>query len=426
MNARALLLLLPLVAMVARAQEQDDVLTALVSEALDARPELAQARAGVKAARERIPQAQAWPDPMLQVGVQNDGFTKWQIGSMGTSWVSFMATQTIPFPGKSALRGDVAASDAKLREVAVERVRLSTIAEVRRAYLGLQWARDRQALLAQLRELWATTSGVAQSRYETAEGSQADLLRARLEQTRLTQRARLLELQELLQLQALNRLRAKPLDTPVQTGRRLTELPFPAAMEDVVDSPELQAAHDGVERAGRARTLSERLALPDLTVGAGVMVRGPLEPMWAVTLGLPVPIFAGSKQGRGVAEANASSEGAAAGVVAVTQSLQLRTSQRQESLRALGEVWRAYQGGLLRQAQEAADSALVQYRVGKGSFVAVLEANASFIQDSESSLQVLAEAWQLVIAQDERALSEPQVAPLSTSAPSGAPSSQGM
>jgi len=48
-------------------------------------PSWQQARAEVKAERERAPQVGALPDPMLQLGVQNDGFTSWEVGQMETA-----------------------------------------------------------------------------------------------------------------------------------------------------------------------------------------------------------------------------------------------------------------------------------------------------------------------------------------------------
>src|SRR3954469_7898231 len=78
----------------------DPTLASLIQQSLSARPELARVRALVRANRERLPQARAMPDPMLQVGIQNDGFKSIQIGTMDTSYLSVMATQTFPWPGK--------------------------------------------------------------------------------------------------------------------------------------------------------------------------------------------------------------------------------------------------------------------------------------------------------------------------------------
>lgn len=414
---RAAAFLLGVLALVGSAQaaEGDGLLAVLTDEALEARPELAQARADVRAAQERVPQAESWPDPMLQVGVQNDSFNKWQVGTMETSWVLFMASQTIPFPGKPGLRGEVANVEVTTRRLAVERARLATVADVRRAYVSLQLARARLELLSRLSSLLTQAVEVAQSRYESGEGPQSDILRARLEIARLEQQRVMLQADETLQLAALNRLRGHPLDEKVAT-LPLGQLSFPqppdegeAARRSLETSPEYLAARAGLYGAQRVRELSQRLYLPDLSVGAGVMVRGALEPMWTVTLGLPLPIFAGTKQSRGVAEADATIESTSRGAESVEQLLRLRTAQRLAYWRALAGVWRSYQERVLADAEATATATLTQYRIGKVPFAAVLEATSVTISLVDASWGVLVDAWKLAIAQDELSLAEVSV-----------------
>lgn len=401
----------------ARAQERESfdlTLARLTAEALKVRPELAQARAESKAASERVSQVQALPDPMLQVGVQNDGFDRWSVGKMETSFVLFMASQTFPFPGKLGLRGEVANAEVAQRESSVERLRLSTVAEVRRAYLSLQLARARLVLVERLHGLLEQSVAVAQTRYESSAGPQSDVLRARLELARLSLRRRTLEADAHNQISAINRLRHVDLNAPVESVRSFSELSFPpvpdedAAIEQArARSPELAGAHSGVLGAGRGRALAGRSSFPDISVAAGVMVRGPLLPMWTVTIGVPLPVYAGSKQARAEAEAVMVAEGAGGGLETIEQLIALRTHQRIETWRALRDLWQTYEAGLLVDADATAASTLAQYRVGKVPFAAVLEANASSIGEVEASLQVLADAWGLAIVQDEISLAEP-------------------
>src|SRR5689334_18243223 len=82
---------------------RDSVLAGLLRDAFANRPELAQGQATVKADQARIPQARALPDPIVSLGIQNDGFERIQIGTMETSYWSLSATQTIPWAGKRGL-----------------------------------------------------------------------------------------------------------------------------------------------------------------------------------------------------------------------------------------------------------------------------------------------------------------------------------
>jgi len=411
---RAIAAIVVATALSAHAQPQepllpaDATLTRLVDESLAARPELAQAQAVVQAQAERIPQAGALPDPMLQVGVQNDGFTSIEIGRMDTSFVSVMAAQTLPWPGKRDLQQEVAALGATAAKQSVERVRLSTVAEVRRAYLDLVLVRDRLALLDALEASWENSAGVARARYQAGDGAQSDMLRAQLELNRLKQRRIGQKAKVRSLVQAINRLRAHPLDEPIETSSHIRGLPALASHagrfsveRTLARSPELAAAVLAITRADRAVALADKGSYPDLTVSAGVMIRGTLPPMWLVTVGGPVPLYAGSKQRRAVAESRALESAAEHEHAALAQVLRLRSEQRRTAFVALVDTVAVYEQGLLVQSEATTQSTLAQYKVGKVAFASVLEANAGFLADQEGVLEAIAAGYRILIAEDE-------------------------
>ncbi|MBI4817428.1 MAG: TolC family protein [Deltaproteobacteria bacterium] len=389
----------------------DATLTQLIDQSLSARPELARAEAVVHAEEERIPQAGALPDPMLQIGIQNDGFTSIEIGRMDSSFLSFMGSQTFPWPGKLGLRTEAAELGATQAKQGVSRVRLSTEADVRRAYLDLVLVRDRLGLLDQLEAIWQKSLGLARVRYEAGDGAQSDVLRAQLELKRIQQRRVGLQAEERATVQGVNRLRAHPLDEAIATTMHIRELPELTRFEGwfsadraIERSPELAAARLGIMRADRSVALAEKSYYPDLTVGAGIMVRGQLPPMWLVTVGGPLPVFAGSKQSRAVAENRAWSSASQSEAVAIEQLLRLRSGERHTAFSALLEIVDLYAQGLLIQSEATSESTLSQYKVGKVSFASVLEVNAGFIADQEGYLESVAAAYRILIAETEVSL----------------------
>jgi outer membrane protein, heavy metal efflux system len=404
----------------------DPTLARLIAESLSARPELALSAAVVQAEEERAAQADALPDPMLQVGIQNDGFTSIEVGRMETSFVSLMASQTLPWPGKRGLRKQLAELDTTQARHAVTRARLATEAEVRRGYWDLLLARDRLALLEQLAVLWQRSSGIARVRYETAGGAQSDVLRAQLELNRLEQRRLALEAEERARVQALNRLRARPLTEPIVTSSHILDLPALAGFDgafseerSVRESPELATARLARQRAERSRALAEKSYYPDVTVSVGIMYRGALPPMWLTTLGGPLPVFAGGKQSRAIAESRAWGRAAEQQVAALEQLLRWRTAERRSAFAALRKMADIYRGSLLVESQATTESTLAQYQVGKVSFASVLEANAGLIADQEGYLETVAAAYRILIAQAELSLAGPEM-PSGVSGGSGA------
>jgi len=425
----------------------DATLSRLIGESLAARPELSQSEATIRARKERVPQAGALPDPMLQVGIQNDGFTSLEIGQAETSYVSLMASQTFPWPGKRGLRRGLAALETAQAEQGLARVRLSTEAEVRRGYLELLLVRDRLALLGQLEGIWSKSSGVARTRYEAGDGAQSDVLRAQLEQNRIRQRRFMLGAEEASRLAALNRLRARPLDEAIETRATIRGLPplgelgghFSAELA-LLDSPELSALRVAAQRAERSVAVAEKEYYPDLTLGAGLMWRGAMPPMWQLTLGGPLPVYAGSKQSRAVAENQAWASAAQHEATALEQLIALRTAERHAVFESLRQSIELYEHGLLVQSQATTESTLAQYEVGKVSFASVLEATAGLIADQEGFLESVAAAHRVLIAEAERSLEAPAMpslgagsarmssglAPLPASPAGPAPSSSAM
>ena len=404
----------------------DPLLAKFIEQTFAARPELARARAEAKAERARVSQVGALPDPMLQLGVQNDGFTSWEVGKMGTSFYSIMASQTFPWPGKLRLSSEVAQLRASQAKQNVARVRLSTEADVRRAYLNLILARDRLVLLDRLEAIWKKSAVIARTRYEAGQGAQSDVLRAQLEFNRIRQRRWAMEADVATEVQALNRLRGRPLDERLVTSVHLAELPLPVLVDSakaeqlaIERSPEIAGAHLTVTQAERSVFLAHKSYFPDFTVNAGVMPRGgAFPPMWLVSVGIPLPLFAGSKQRQVVAEAASRALATTTNVESLAQILRLRVKQRRTALRAMLKIIRLYQDGLLIQSKATTESTLAQYEVGKVTFASVLESNAGFIADEDGYLQALAQAHRLQIEAAEVSLGP--VAPTGTAAGSAA------
>lgn len=389
----------------------DPTLAELIRQSLARRPELRAAEDLARAERERIPQAGALQDPTLSLGLQNDGFRGIQFGKMESSFWQVMVTQPLPWPGKRSLRTEVAATGARLADAALLRARLSAEADVRREYLDLLLVRDRMALLGRLESLWVKAEGLARSRYEAGDGAQSDVLRAQLERNRLRQRRWSLEAEERTRVQALNRLRSHELDEPISTTATILDLglpPVPGEAEALKDaeqrSPELLSARLQAERSTSLVALARRERYPDLAVTAAIMPRGGLEPMWQAGLSVSLPVFAGRKQDRALAEREARAAASGSAVETVAQVLHQRVLERLALLRSLVESAHIYQEGLLVQSQATADSTLAQYRVGRLTFASVLEAIAGVIDDEDGFLATVASARRVAISAAEVSL----------------------
>jgi outer membrane protein TolC len=415
-----------------RSDPEDPVRSALVSEALERSPDQARARAEVSAERERVPQAGALADPTLVLGIQNDGFKSIQIGVADTSFWLVQLNVPLSWPGKRGFREEAAAARVTVAEASLQRGRLGLMGDVERAYLDLRVVRGQLALLTRLESLWQQAEDIARARYQVGEVPQSDLLRSQLERTRLRLQRLALESAERSSLHEVNRLRVHPLDEAVDTPVPLTELklaPLPAPEVLVADaearSPDLALATRSVTVAEARVKSAYRERWPDLSVTAAIMPRGQLEPMWAASVGLSLPIYWWDKGSRAVGEAEQVRTAEQQGLESVRQRLALRTRERHTLLAAVLEAVEVYRHGLLVQSDATVRSTLFQYRVGKVPFASVLEVMRGLVGDEGDYLSALAEAERLLIGLREVSLQAPAMGGTASSSgtiPGSAPS----
>lgn len=391
---------------------RDSVLAGLLRDALGNRPELTQAQATVQANQARVPQARALPDPVLSLGVQNDGFEGLRIGEMETSYWSIAAAQTFPWHGKRGLRARAQSLGAKQAEADLERARLSVQAEVERGYVDLLLVRDQARILGRLEALWTQAEGLSRSRYETGDGAQSDILRAQLEKSRLLQQRWALVAEERRRLAVLNRSAGRPLDRPIPTAASLGDLADPAMpdssaaeAEAEARTPELFRARLAAEQSGALVALAKKDFFPDLTVSGGVMPRGgPFDPMWQAGVSVPLPLWGGRRQSGAVREWRWRGQAAESGAETVRRLVRQRLEERRAMLAALLETNRLYRTGVLIQSEATVSSVLSQYRVGRVPFVAVLEALRGYFADLAGYYESVAATQKLDIARRELSL----------------------
>ncbi len=390
-----------------RIPTEDPLLERLITEALERNPDLARSRHLADAERERIPQAKALPDPSLSLGIQNDGFKKLQIGMMEGSYYQVMLTQPLPWPGKRSLREEIAKLGFEIAQTDQKRATSSLTAEVKRAYYGLLLVRGQRELLDEQAQFWRTAGELTRARYEVGQGTQADLLRAQLEQTRLRQARLALDSLETGVLGTLNRLRLRAADTPLPTTARLDSATFQVIPAQVwleraeMDCCEILDARLLLKQGERSLDLARRDRYPDFAVSAGVMPRGVLEPMWQANVSIALPIWSGRKQKRAVVEQEARRRSLEEGVKDVRSQLIQRIHERNAQMEAALETLQLYREGLLVQSEASFRASLAQYEAGRAPFLSLLEALNGWTSDRSGYLQSLAAAHAIQIAQEE-------------------------
>ncbi len=363
-------------------------LAALVRKTLERNPEIQAARRAVEAKRARIPQARAWPDPMVSVSYGGNVLPPFTLMRADpSSQRAVMAQEEIPYPGKTRLRGEIATREADAETLTYEAVWRRLAAEVKQAYFDLYFTDQSLASLRKDRQLLEKFEKIAEIRYSVGKGAQQDVLKAQLELSRLLERETLLDEQRHTLVAQLNSLRNQPLDSPLEASGEIKPSLFSYTLEDLdtaaqASFPVLKRQQTMVDAGRLGVRLAEKEVRPNLTVGYTYMQRDGLPDMYGITLSTTLPIFRRRKQDMAIAEAAADLE--AAQKMADNEQNLLRYRVKQEYLQAEAaqRLMQLYTQGIVPQSTLTLESSLTGYETGTLDFLTVIS-NFTTVLDSE-------------------------------------------
>jgi len=261
-------------------------------------PGLERRHAKWRAALERIPQATAFDDPVLSYAhfLQSD-----------TNRLRVGLSQSFPWFGTRAARGDTAAyaAEAALAQVYVERDRI--FAAVKKAYFEYAYLRARLEVTESQAEILSYMEEVERSRFSVGGSGQHDLLRVQIERDELENRRReLLDLRAVLSTdlaQALGRAPNTKLPWP-QSFAQAPEPPDRVATLAAVrnDNPELITLAAARQSKQSAIVVADKKRYPDFTLGIEGMARKNDADHISLALSFNLPIWRG-KTRAAIAEA---------------------------------------------------------------------------------------------------------------------------
>jgi len=363
-------------------------LASLVREAVERNPEIQAARHAVEAARARIPQARAWPDPTISVSYGGNLLPPFTVMSGDPSSArQFMAEQEIPYPGKTRLRGQIATREADAESLAYEAVRRRAAAEIKQAYFDLYLTDRSLSTLRKDRELLQKFAKVAEIRYSVGKAAQQDVLKAQVELSKLSERETLLDAQRRTLVAQLNSLRDLPVDAPlgVPGEVRPSLLTSPLeAMEKAAEAnfPQLERTRTLVEASRLGVGLAQKEIRPNFSLGYTYMQRAAMPDMYGVTFSTSLPIFRRHKQDMAIVEAAANLEASRRMEANELSLLRYRVKQEFLQAQAAEQLLRLYSQGIVPQSTLTLESSLSSYETGSTDFLAVLS-NFTTVLDYE-------------------------------------------
>lgn len=360
----------------------------LLREAIKHNPEIQALEARTRAAEHRIPQAKSLADPMFMVGYENEGtsnlytFNRDMPGKDGepadSRWM-FSLSQMFPFPGKLALKGDMATRDAESQQAMIEAVRLNTIVRVKELFYDLSLAYANIDLFKDKTALFSRTEEAALARYTTGMAPQQEVLMAQTEKYMLLEREEM-ERQKIKSLEAmLNALLGR--DGRLPLGNRpetLPYVPYAYQAEQLVNmsyekNPLIKSREKMVAAAEFKVQMAKKEFYPDFTVGGTYFSRhDDLPDMWNVTATINIPLYYKKKQQEAVLEAEASLREAKREVEMAKLMASSTVRDNYAMVKTADKLLTLYKEGLIPKTYQDVEAALTGYSTGKVEAITVI------------------------------------------------------
>jgi outer membrane protein TolC len=335
-------------------------LASLVAELEQKNPELGASRRDIDARAARVAPAGAPPDPTLTVGFRR-----------------FEIAQGLPYPGKLALKTQIAESDVEAARWAHEELRLRLISELKTSYIRLLFAARTLEILHHHKATLEHVREVAEARYAVGKTSQQDVLRAQLEISIVLHDIASVELDATMRRTEINRLVVRPADTPV-TVADLLESAAPLTLDRLrADAearfPGLKRDSQLIARGEIALALAQRERRPDFGVRFMTQrLTGEMPWMYSVDFTLTLPVFRGRKQQPMVAEAVATLDAARHLRESTRSDIDMRVAQETAAIGTSRRLMDLYADSVLPQAKLVLESATASYEVGSVDFLTLL------------------------------------------------------
>ncbi|WP_297324217.1 TolC family protein [Nitrosomonas sp.] len=372
------------------------LLPALIAEALENNPEIQAAHQEREAAQHRIAPAEALDDPMLEAGVINAPLASSPFNREDMTMKMIGLSQRLPFPGKRGLRKEVASKDAEAIEQGYHETVNRVVHNLKTAYFDLGLTLEMIKLVEKNKQTLEHFLRIAEERYQVGQGSQADVLKAQTQVSRMLDRllglAREQPVFEAELIRALGR-NAKG-EIPLPMSLHIQEAPLmleTLQQEALAQRPQLLALQSLIARSEKSVDLARKAYYPDFDVRLSYGQRDNMldgtrrDDMVSMTVAVNLPVWRGNKIQPRIMESEALRDQASSLYQAQTNEIAARLRQQiamaEQSLKSV----KLYQTAILPQAKLTVESALAAYRVNRVDFLTLLD-NQMTVFDYETNL----------------------------------------
>ncbi|MFI5294323.1 MAG: TolC family protein [Thermodesulfovibrionales bacterium] len=357
-------------------------LDALIDEALRNNSELKATEDKVDVFSERPSQEESLENPRLGFGILNLPVNSFSFDQEPMTQKQVSVLQRIPFPGKLPLKGAIARKDVDIAKEEVAEKRNNVILQVKIVYRNLLLVDKTITVTKENRDLLRDFVKTAEAKYSVGMGIQQDVLKARVELSKMIDMLISLEEKKESLLARLNSLLYR------RSGERLKDItwqdldslkptPFPYTVEELENMamenrPMLASAKQRIERSRLGVMLAKRNYYPDFDVAVSYGQRDKMPDFVSGSVMITIPLWYKTKENRKLAEERARTRQVEEEYNSLKNDIFFRLRDSVLEINKYKDQLDLYKTGLIPQGRAALESAMAGYGVNKVDFVTLV------------------------------------------------------
>jgi len=371
----------------ADAAPRDGSLGAYLERALDASPLLMAFEHRHRAAKARIPQEGALPNPQFQL----THFVESIQTRTGPQENAFVLSQRLPWFGTLGERERAAGAEAEALWYAWQNQHLQVALEAGTLYFDFALAYRQIELVEQNLKLLRQALPSVEERVRGGASLDA-LLRLQLEVGRLEDR--LASLRSSRKVLTASLRETLVLDPPTELPQPYLETVLPPPMDGPSlnaalerNNPELAMLRSRIENAEARQALARLESYPDISLGINyIQIGDPVAPTpdagkdaWGGTVGISIPLWFGRNRSARL-EAMESRRALEADYRDRLVGLKAELSRRMTRLQDVARTATLYKDDLLPLARQSVEISRARYESGEGTFLAWVDSERSLLE----------------------------------------------
>ena len=383
-------------------------LPGLIEKALANNPELKSSQARWHMFTAKASQAAALDDPMLMLKIQNGIITdplNFRRDSMTQKVIGI--SQQLPFWGKRGLKEESAEKEAESYRWQVEERKLELARMVKETYYQLYLTDKSLEITDKNIKILDDFITIAETKYSVGQGTQQDVFKSQVERSKLLDTQINLEQQRRSLETALNALLYRPAETPVGRIPDFDIQPLTLSAKQLRDKahesrPLIKSLNALVGKEEAGRKLARKEFYPDFNVSLEYMQREPAmggdgADMYSLGVTFNLPLQRERRHAM-VAEANSAGGMATEEINSLKNSIDSGIADLLAKLEKREKLVKLYKTGIIPQAEQSLESAIIGYRVNKVDFLTLLDSRVTLFNFERDYYESLAE-YQMSLAQ---------------------------